>query len=164
MRPHPAPGAGTGGYQRKDGKWVEATSAGGPTGARMRRYVYADTREEAQEKLRKLLYERDRGLLADPGKQTVGEFLASWLRDVVQPSVRPRTYRNYAGVVKTHINPVLEEFALRSLSPQHLQRFYREKQEQGLTRTGAALSRRPSPRPRPGHEVGAYSAQPCRPR
>lgn len=123
-------------YQRKDGKWVgEATVGRRTDGARDRRYVYADTCEEAQEKLRKLLYERDRGLLADPGKQTLGEFLASWLRDVAKPSVRQRTYRNYAGVVNTHISPVLGGIRLVKLSPQHLQRFYREKQEQGLTRT-----------------------------
>lgn len=123
-------------YQRQDGKWVgEATVGRRADGARDRRYVYADTCEEAQEKLRKLLYERDRGLLADPGKQTLGEFLASWLRDVAKPSVRQRTYRNYAGVVNTHISPVLGGIRLVKLSPQHLQRFYREKQEQGLTRT-----------------------------
>ncbi len=127
---------GDGSIYRKGGKWVgEATVGRRADGARDRRYVYADTPEEAQEKLRKLLYERDRGLLADPGKQTLGEFLASWLRDVARPAVRQRTYRNYAGVVNTHIKPVLGGIRLSKLSPQHLQRFYREKQDQGLTRT-----------------------------
>ena len=123
-------------YQRQDGKWVgEATVGRRADGARDRRFVYADTREEAQEKLRKLLHERDRGLLADPAKQTLGEFLASWLQDVAKPAVRQRTYRNYAGVVKSHISPALGGIRLAKLSPQRLQRFYREKQEAGLTRT-----------------------------
>ena len=123
-------------YQRKDGKWVgEATVGLRADGGRDRRYVYADTREEAQAALRKLLHERDKGLLADPGKQTVGQFLTAWLEDVVKPSVRPNTYLSYAGVVNKHINPVLGKIRLAKLSPQHLQRFYREKQEEGLTRT-----------------------------
>lgn len=123
-------------YQRKDGKWVgEATVGRRADGARDRRFVYADTREEAQEKLRKLLHERDRGLLADPAKQTVGEFLASWLQDVAKPTVRPRTYDCYSDIVEQHIKPALGGVRLSKLSPQHLQRFYREKQEQGLTRT-----------------------------
>jgi Phage integrase family. len=123
-------------YQRKDGKWVgEATVGRRADGARDRRFVYADTCEEAQEKLRKLLHERDRGLLADPAKQTVGEFLASWLQDVAKPTVRPRTYDCYSDIVERHIKPALGGVRLSKLSPQHLQRFYREKQEQGLTRT-----------------------------
>lgn len=123
-------------YQRQDGKWVgEATVGRRADGARDRRFVYADTREEAQEKLRKLLHERDRGLLADPAKQTVGEFLSSWLQDVAKPTVRPRTYDCYSDIVERHIKPALGGVRLSKLSPQHLQRFYREKQEQGLTRT-----------------------------
>lgn len=123
-------------YQRKDGKWVgEATVGRRADGARDRRFVYADTREEAQEKLRKLLHERDRGLLADPAKQTVGEFLSSWLQDVAKPTVRPRTYDCYSDIVEHHIKPALGGVRLSKLSPQHLQRFYREKQEAGLTRT-----------------------------
>ena len=123
-------------YQRKDGKWVgEATVGLRADGGRDRRYVYADTREEAQAALRKLLHERDKGILADPGRQTVGQFLTSWLKDVVKPSLRPQTYRSYAGVVNKHINPALGKIRLVKLSPQHLQRFYREKQDEGLTRT-----------------------------
>lgn len=123
-------------YQHKSGKWVgEATVGLRADGGRQRRWVYADTREEAQAALRKLLHERDRGLLADPGKQTVGQFLVSWLEDVVKPSLRPQTYRSYAGVVNKHVNPALGRIRLVKLSPQHLQRFYREKQDEGLTRT-----------------------------
>jgi integrase len=123
-------------YQRKDGRWVGEASVGlRADGGRQRRYVYADTREEAQAALRKLLHERDRGLLADPGKQTVGQFLTAWLEDVVKPSVRPNTYRSYADVVNRHISPALGRIRLTKLSPQHLQRFYREKQDEGLTRT-----------------------------
>ena len=123
-------------YQHKSGRWVGEASVGlRADGGRDRRYVYADTREEAQAALRKLLHERDRGLLADPGKQTVGQFLVSWLEDVVKPSLRPQTYQSYAGVVNKHINPILGRIRLTKLSPQHLQRFYREKQDEGLTRT-----------------------------
>ena len=123
-------------YQHKSGKWVgEATVGLRPDGGRDRRFVYADTREEAQAALRKLLHERDKGLLADPGRQTVGQFLTAWLEDVVKPSLRPQTYRSYAGVVNKHINPALGRIRLTKLSPQHLQRFYREKQDEGLTRT-----------------------------
>ena len=123
-------------YQRKDGKWVgEATIGRRADGARMRRYVYADTREEAQEKLRKLLYERDRGLLADPAKQTVGQFLVSWLEDVAKPTVRPRTYERYELVIRRHLCPGIGSILLSKLGPQHVQNLYRRMTEAGLTST-----------------------------
>ena len=123
-------------YQRKDGKWVgEATIGRRADGGRDRRYVYADTCEEAQEKLRKLLYERDRGLLADPAKQTVGEFLSSWLRDVAKPTVRPRTYERYEIIIRRHVRPAIGAIRLSKLTPQHLQNLYRRMLEAGLTST-----------------------------
>lgn len=123
-------------YQRKDGKWVgEAVVGRRADGARLRRYVYGNTREEVQAELRKLLYERDRGLLTDPGKQTVGDFLRAWLRDVAKPSVRQRTYERYELIIRRHLLPGIGSILLSKLTPQHVQNLYRRMMEAGLTST-----------------------------
>lgn len=53
--------------------------------------------------------------------------------DCVRGSVRPATYENYGYVLK-HIIPAIGSIRLAKLTPQHVQRLYREKQDQGLTR------------------------------
>jgi integrase len=81
------------------------------------------------------LAERQKGLLHDPNRQTVGEFLERWLRDTAAPTLVAKTLETYAHIVRRYIVPALGRLELAKLSPQHLQQLYREKREAGLTRT-----------------------------
>ena len=122
-------------YKRKDGLWaVELFLGFGPDGKKKKVTAYAKTHAEAKQKLLDLLKDRQTGVLVSPPeRQTVAEFLRQWLRDVVAGSVRPRTLENYEYVIR-HVVDEIGNVPITKLTPQHLQRLYRKKQDQGLTR------------------------------
>lgn len=119
-------------YQRKDGRWCATVTVGrDATGKLKRRYIYGATAKEVQEKKTRLLADQLNGLPVEPSKQNLKQFLETWLEDTAKTSVAPRTYARYESLVRVHIVPALGNIALGKLSAQHLQRFYRQKQEAG---------------------------------
>ena len=139
-------------YHMKDGRWRAAVMVGwkvAPDGKRTqeRRVFTATTRHEVAEDLTAVLRDRDRGISIKPGKQTVGDFLANWLENTVEPSVRPKTYRSYEQMVRNHLAktvppeewekryldavPGLKNVTLSKLTLQRMQRFFKEKLEAG---------------------------------
>ena len=116
-------------YLRKDGLWVGAVSLPGGR----RRAIYGRTREEVRRKLAVALNARETGTLADARGQTLGQFLDSWLAEVVKPSVREWTYRGYEVHVPLHIKPVLGRLPLDRLEPGHVQAFLNRKLQEGLS-------------------------------
>src|SRR5215218_3643993 len=77
--------------------------------------------------------ERDGGVVFDSENQTVGEYLQRWLRDSVRGSVKPITFESYERLVRVHIAPALGQAKLKNLSPAHLQGFYRDRLDAGLS-------------------------------
>ena len=117
--------------RRKDGRWearYTAQTAEGPK----RKVLYGKTRQEVAKKLTKAMADRDGGITFDAENQTVGEFLSRWLDTSVKDNVRPRTLGNYRLQVRQHIIPALGRMKLKSLSPAHVQGFYRSKLDAGL--------------------------------
>ncbi len=98
-----------------------------------RRYVSGKTREEARRNLTEAVGNRDKGLVFDAGKMTVGEYLDCWLADCVKGTVRASTFERYEYAVHPHIKPALGRVKLKSLTPAHVRRFYREKLDAGLS-------------------------------
>jgi integrase len=118
-------------YRRKDGRWTaEISLEGGKS-----KFLYGKTRKEVQEKLKTALYEQQKGMLVTGPQQTVEQFLMLWLEDVQKPSVRSRSYERYEEIVRLHLVPAIGQHPLQKLSPQHLQAFYKQKQEAGLSPT-----------------------------
>src|SRR5215208_3059538 len=118
--------------QRKDGRWegrYMAQTANGPK----RKVLYGKTRSEVAKKLTKAMADRDGGLVFDTNNQTVGEYLVRWLNDSVRGSVKPITFESYERLVQGHIIPALGRVKLRNLSPPHLQAFYRDRLDAGLS-------------------------------
>src|SRR5829696_9320390 len=76
---------------------------------------------------------RDKGLIFDAGKLTVGEHLEQWLSDVVKPSASHRTYSKNAQQVRDPIAPTLGRIKLKELRKAHIDRLYREKLDSGLS-------------------------------
>jgi len=70
--------------------------------------------------------------LGDARGLTVGKFLDQWMIEVVQPSVRPWTYRGYEVHVRLHIKPALGNLALEAVSPRHVQALLNQKLAEGL--------------------------------
>jgi integrase len=63
-----------------------------------------DTKAEAARWLTAELRAGDTGSVFTPSKEPLGAFLDRWLRDVVQPSVRPSTHESYAKMVRLHVH------------------------------------------------------------
>jgi hypothetical protein len=115
-------------YKMQDGRWRAAVSvAAGADGKPRRKVFTAATRHEAAAQMTAALRDWQRGINIKPGKESVGQFLTAWLKDVVKPSVRPKTHRTYADFVKLHLAPGLGSVPLAKLSPLHVRAFLNDK-------------------------------------
>lgn len=116
-------------YRRADGRW-EAAYFVIEGCVQKRRRLYARTRQEVERRLRDALATRDQGIVVR-ATETVGSFMAAWL-DGVQPTLRPRTWERYEGVVRVHVLPSLGSIPLAKLGPHHVQQLYRDRISRGL--------------------------------
>jgi len=107
--------------KRADGRWMGRVDVGWSSGKRRSKAIYGRTRREVAVKLREALKKAEEGTLVVDERQTVGEFLARWLQDVVRARVRPRTLDGYEASITHHIAPTLGRIRLSKLTPQHLQ-------------------------------------------
>lgn len=78
------------------------------------------------------------GLNWDGAKIAVGEYLERWLMDI-KGSIRPKTWRQYSGIVHNHIQPMLSQVKLRDLQPFHVQQVYNQLREQGKSQRTVQL-------------------------
>lgn len=112
-------------HQRKDGRWVAAVSFQDTDGVRRRRTEYAPTQKEALDKKRVMIEARNAGQLLPPSRETVGEFLEHWLRDVVPVKRRPATVQVYRSIVTHHLIPAIGHLRLDRLRPEDIDRIQR---------------------------------------
>ena len=117
-------------YKRADGRWEAQMTL--PNGRR--KPFYGKTRAEAAAKLAAGIRDRDRGLMPTPERQTVREYLASWLA-AKTARLEPGTWLRYEQYTRLHIVPTLGRVRLAALSPQQLQQLYAAKLEEGLSPT-----------------------------
>jgi len=120
-------------YKRKDGRWTAAVTLGYHNGKLKRKTVYGETRKEVQDKLTIVLRKVQEGIAISNERETLGQFLQAWLKDVVKPNVRPKTHRTYSDHVKLHIEPALGSRPIAKLTPQHIQSFLNDKLQAGLS-------------------------------
>ena len=120
-------------YKRSDGRWVGSVSLDNGR----RQHLYGATRQEVSRKLNAALKARQDGLPVLGERQTVGQFLQSWL-ETTKAAVRPRTWVRYEQYVRLHAIPGIGRVALTKLTPQHLQRLYTSRLEAGLSPTSVA--------------------------
>ncbi|MFJ6507348.1 tyrosine recombinase XerC [Streptomyces sp. NPDC091879] len=81
--------------------WVDT-----PEGKRKRKYVYGKTRDEVHDKWIKLHTEAKEGPVAT-STPTLAQYLVRWLREVVEPDLKPKTAETYAMHVRLYIAPGL---------------------------------------------------------
>jgi integrase len=115
-------------YQREsDGKWVGSLSLGYDTnGKRRRKVVYADSKGEVAEELRKLQADHDAGRLVETEELTTGQFLTRWLNNTAKERVRPATWERYRQLVELYLVPFLGRIMLAKLRPMHVEQCYAE--------------------------------------
>lgn len=120
-------------YKRKDGRWAGAVSLGYIGGKLKRKAVYGGTRKDVQDRMTRLLSDKQSGLPVVGEKQTLGDFIADWLENWVQPTVRPKTFSSYHDTARLHLIPTLGRIRLAKLTPQHVQSLLNERLRSGLS-------------------------------
>jgi integrase len=108
-------------FQRDDGRWCGVQNVGYQSGKRVRKYFYAATAAEVQDKLTNSKSNSLQGLPVIFEKNTVAEFLTGWLEQTVKPNVRPLTYQQYQAHVRLYLIPEIGRVKIARLQPQHVQ-------------------------------------------
>ena len=118
-----------------DGLWVGYVTVGREGDKTVRKYVTSRTRGAVQEQLRSLQASYGAGLPFITQRETVGEFLERWLRDVA-PGFAPsiNTLDNYDWAIRRHLIPALGPRPLVKLAPGEVVDMLREKVADGMAR------------------------------
>jgi len=90
------------------------------------------TKKDAEKRLAELLHQLDTGAMVKPGKTTLAEYLNRWLVDYAKPNLSPRGFERYESIVRVHLAPSLGSILLTQLRPEHLQKHYTAKLNNGL--------------------------------
>lgn len=114
-------------YKRADGRYEAKVTL--PNGRR--KSFYRKTRAEANAALTKALHDLGQGLPVVAEKQTVGEYLTSWLESAAH-GLAPRTRVRYRTHITHNLTPTLGRFRLAKLSPQSIQALYAAKLADGV--------------------------------
>ena len=100
------------------------------TGGRRRHYeTMVGTREDAERRLRELLFQADTGALPT-GNTTLNVWMDYWLREYIVPDRRTRTVDDYRRQVRVHIAPALGSMHLAAVRPHHIREFLNRKDRQ----------------------------------
>ena len=118
--------------ERKGGKeWIAQIIL--ENGNTRQRYFY--TQAEADEALNEMLYEQRHGTLITAKKQTVREYLESWLENVQRPAIRINHYINTRAILRNHILPELGHIQLQQLNEMQVQALYTKLSETHAAKT-----------------------------
>ncbi|WP_088290676.1 tyrosine recombinase XerC [Kineosporia sp. A_224] len=91
-----------------------------PAGLRKRKYVYGQTREIVHTKWIALT-ERARHEAVTTSSPTLGQYIAYWLRDVIEPNRAPLTHSTYETMCRLYIVPGLGQKRLDKLAVRDVQ-------------------------------------------
>jgi integrase len=116
--------------RRADGRWEARISL--PDSKR--KSFYGKTRQEVAQRLSQARNDVDRGLPLPDERQTVGQYLTSWL-EVVCNQIKPSSFRIYCDLTRIHLIPALGKTPLARLTAQQVQEFYSQKIRAGLSTT-----------------------------
>jgi integrase len=92
------------------------------------------TQKEAKTAYSEMVTEMERGnLVLNTKSDTLGEFMLSYLETSVSNNVSPSTYSAQLGWARNHIIPRIGSVKLVKLTPLHVQAFYKEMLDDGLS-------------------------------
>ena len=112
--------------KRSDGRWEARYTTGidPKTGKQTQKSVYGKTQKEVRQKLTEATAEIDSGTYLEQTKDTVGEWLDTWLKTYALYSVKSYTYDAYERSCNIHIKPALGRIRLSALTAPQIQQFY----------------------------------------
>ena len=107
--------------QLANGKWRGSFEAGyTPAGGRRRVSVTATTKRGCENRLREKIREHQAGVGSSARRELdVKQWLDIWLHDR-ERTVRPKTFRMEAGMMRNHVVPVIGKVKIRELSTDHI--------------------------------------------
>lgn len=91
------------------------------------------SKKDAQTALNAMLHDKDLGLFGDARKQTLNEYLNTWLKAIAKPRLRHRTFEDYENLMRRYIREPLGNVKLAELKSLHIQKVYGQMQENGLS-------------------------------
>ena len=120
-----APGAGTI-RKRSDGRWEGRYTVGFDpvTGKQKQKSIYGKTQKEVRERLTEIITQLDNNTYLEPTKDTVGDWLETWLEVYVQYSVKPYTLGTYQSNCRNYLEPAFGKVRLSALTALQIQKFY----------------------------------------
>lgn len=90
-------------------------------GKRQRKKVRAATKTEVSQRLRELRKEQDQGVQIGTKRQTVAQYMADWLENVVKHRNSPSTYNDCERLPRLHIVPYIGHIRLDKLTQKHIE-------------------------------------------
>ena len=96
--------------------WQCRYTVGTENGKQIRKAKYFKTQKEAREYLQSVSVELNNDTYLEPSKQTVSQWLDSWLKDYCNEQ-KYGTLKGYKGQCETHIKPALGAIKLADLKP-----------------------------------------------
>lgn len=114
--------------QRENGTWEARFTVDG-----RRRSIYADTQREALRLMREALKKADEGDLSTPTRMTLAQWSDVWLREFVEPNLKPSTVASYEQILRTHIKPALGTIKLNRLTAVAVQKFFNDIRREGAS-------------------------------
>jgi integrase len=123
-------GEGTIYFSNTHQRWVAQISLPGGK----RKTKYGKTQGEVKEWLLEKRKALQDGTYVEPGKIPCGDFLARYMKDVAEHSLRPTTLQSYFSLIRNHIEPGLGGYKLTQITPAQIQNFYSEKLNAGLSK------------------------------
>ena len=117
-------------FLKSKGLWVSKITL--PDGSK--KVKYGKSQKEVREHHQTALNQLRQGLLAKDDTITVSEFLNRYMESVGKHTLRPRTVEAYSSLIRVHIDPGIGHIKLVQLRPDHLQAFYSQKLDAGLSK------------------------------
>lgn len=114
-------------FRRADGRWSGSVDLGEAMGRNRRKVVYGNSKKEVEERIRRLVNDVADGSPPPSRSPQLGPFLAQWLM-AVRPTLRPKTYASYEGVVRLHLVPEIGRVTLEKLNVEHVASLVADKQ------------------------------------
>jgi len=103
------------------------------TGKRKQQWITAGTsKREAEKQMAELIHELDNGNYIKPDRTTVAQYLRRWLVECGKPSLTPRSYERYKGIIEKNLIPAVGRIRLLELRPEHIQRHHANMVDRGL--------------------------------
>lgn len=128
---------------KKNGRFYPSIASGrdSSTGKRRRTSLGGfRTKREAHAAITKALGDLDQGMLVEPTRVTLGDFLLNEWLPAIRSTVRPSTFDSYRLNIERHVVPRLGLTPLQKLRPAHLNKMYAELLEEGRVDRNGGLA------------------------